>query len=863
MTKYRPEQTTFGAGELSPSLRGRSDVPEFRSGCLTLENSIATRFGGQFKRWGTRFEEAIVDAGNGSAGFYAPSRLIPWVVPGRGSFILVLRNDGKFHLYDAVAGAFVEATDPPGNGANFGVHHWGASDSVFTVHYTIQGGKVYFSGTDDGVEPAVAEYNRADVQPTAIPVTFRLHLEGSQSGAFPGLQTAGPRSGGRNRSVSLELFDITASTQIPSVVANKNFFPKQIDAQDIDHNTIWRVDGTYVQTLGRASKKILAVKLLHGPRSSTGPTLDWSGPWVKKTTIGGAELAETWDLTEIEPGVPITVGSKAKLSATGTVSTSVNLVGQILAPYSSVNGDDEWDHFFLVTKRITDEEYEVLVLYRLDGDVQWTQNCRRWGVEPQPDLAARVALTPSDVEGTITVTSSDPFFTSDMGVVFGTSAARIWLNGGLIELTTMVGTQTYNATVMERLDSTNPTTGWEVSWSRETGYPRAITSHQRRLVYGFDNTAHGSRSGSPDDWEKGVEADDPYEFEIVTDEQQNIAWLMSSTSLLVGTEYGEVTGDGQPLSPTSLNFNRQTAYGCGRIMPQQMVNSAVFTNQLRRAVRLMSLRENVARFEGPDLSDTAEHLFATDTIREFSYGRGDQDILYVVGDSGQLSTCTYRPENGVKSWCVWRGLTVRSATRLTFPDRDVVYFSVEREVNGQTVHYLESVDCGCNLMDSHVVTDAPPTSVISGLDHLEGEEVQVWADDEDFGNRTVSGGQIDIGPLDELPARVVVGLAYDWLFQPQRIPVISGSGSTSGEEHTVVRLLALFKDVDGVEVKSREGDFVDLESAYAEDSGEEPDWQDIYGVSAHEGDEMPILRQRSPLPVEILAVKPSIETADS
>jgi len=71
VSKASAIQTSFNAGELSPTLDGRVDIGKYASGCSILENFIPLVQGGARKRSGTRFVKEVKDSNN-------PSRLIPF-----------------------------------------------------------------------------------------------------------------------------------------------------------------------------------------------------------------------------------------------------------------------------------------------------------------------------------------------------------------------------------------------------------------------------------------------------------------------------------------------------------------------------------------------------------------------------------------------------------------------------------------------------------------------------------------------------------------------------------------------------------------------------------------------------------------
>ena len=62
MPKASVIQTSFNAGELSPTLDGRVDLAKYGSGCSKMENFIPLVQGGARKRSGTRFVKEVKDS---------------------------------------------------------------------------------------------------------------------------------------------------------------------------------------------------------------------------------------------------------------------------------------------------------------------------------------------------------------------------------------------------------------------------------------------------------------------------------------------------------------------------------------------------------------------------------------------------------------------------------------------------------------------------------------------------------------------------------------------------------------------------------------------------------------------------------
>jgi hypothetical protein len=105
---------------------------------------------------------------------------------------------------------------------------------------------------------------------------------------------------------------------------------------------------------------------------------------------------------------------------------------------------------------------------------------------------------------------------------------------------------------------------------------------------------------------------------------------------------------------------------------------------------------------------------------------------------------------------------------------DRVYYVVNRQVDGNTVRYIEkwALESECQggtinkCVDAHVlgtITDGTMT----GLTHLEGLEVSVWVNGKDIGVATVASGQIT--GLSEDGSNACVGIPYTARFKSTKL----------------------------------------------------------------------------------------------
>jgi hypothetical protein len=139
---------------------------------------------------------------------------------------------------------------------------------------------------------------------------------------------------------------------------------------------------------------------------------------------------------------------------------------------------------------------------------------------------------------------------------------------------------------------------------------------------------------------------------------------------------------------------------------------------------------------------------------------------------------------------------------------DKVYYLIKRTIDGGTVRYVErwALESECRgstfnkQADSYVTgTNGPASATISGLTHLEGEDVIVWADGKDFSplvsgvptTFTVTGGAITLG---ETVTDYVVGLYYNAAFKSMKLAQVTQAGATLNQKRIIDHLGLVLAD---------------------------------------------------------------------
>lgn len=368
----------------------------------------------------------------------------------------------------------------------------------------------------------------------------------------------------------------------------------------------------------------------------------------------------------------------------------------------------------------------------------------------------KVNITPSGTSGTITITAASQIFNpSSVG-------SMIRIHNGQATVSEYVSETSVTATVTKKLSSTSSTNDWlESAFSPQRGWPNSVTFHQNRLVFGgsksLPNRLWFSKSGDLFNFDTGTGLDDEaIEFGILSDQVNEIKSLVTARHLLVFTTGGEWMVSANTLTPTNIQLSRQTSTGsydkCS-LYPRQIDGATVFVSQSGHQLREFLYTDTEQAYQSKDLTLMSGDIISNPVDNDFSK---DECVLYIVLEDGTVSCLTsYRTEE-VTAWSKFK--TEGKFLSVVVLGSEI-YFCTERK-NGYFIEKMSDdfyADCAIKL---HSET---PQKEWSGLDHLEGQEVSVLADDFSVGKHTVENGSINL--LEEA-TELIVGLPYEHIIEP-------------------------------------------------------------------------------------------------
>jgi hypothetical protein len=383
---------------------------------------------------------------------------------------------------------------------------------------------------------------------------------------------------------------------------------------------------------------------------------------------------------------------------------------------------------------------------------------------------------------------------------------------GLVRITGFTSATSVTARVLKSLGGTGATSQWrEGAFSAVQGYPAAVALHDSRIIYAGTgsnpSSLWGSYSNDFQNFRQGAYDADSWFFTLASTTGGQIQWLVSKSALLIGTTLDEwsmqASDQTRPITPTNVNVRQQSHYGSSPLGAQIINDTVLYIQRMNRKIRELIYTWASESWVSNDITALAEHTTRTGIV-ENAYQRVPDAILWFVRGDGQLVSMTYEREQQVVGFArhITDGVVESVATINGTNAEDEVWLLVRRTINGATVRYVERLKLGLRdaldtadksnwwYVDSGVLrTYGTPTATITGLSHLEGKAVSVWADNAVgsliVSQPTVVGGQITL----QIPAsRVLVGLPFTSTLVPQRVDTNLQDGTSQGRRMRIPRM---------------------------------------------------------------------------
>lgn len=367
-------------------------------------------------------------------------------------------------------------------------------------------------------------------------------------------------------------------------------------------------------------------------------------------------------------------------------------------------------------------------------------------------------------------------------------------------------------------------TRWRLgSWSDTTGYARGGTFFEQRLwafasndqpqsfwasnTGDFENMApDSSNADNSDQWDGTVQDDDALDFTLSADNVNAIQWMSAGeATLAIGTLGGEwaPSSAGAVITPADITVRRATTHGSARVQPLRVGRVVLFLQRALRKIWELGFSFEADGLDAFDMTRLAYHVTRGGVV-EMAFQEEPHSLVWTVRSDGVLPTMTFRRDEDVVGWArhiiggsfgagnaVVESIAVipgnngvgqiKDSTK-----RDEIWLTVKRTINGATARYVEFIEGDYEegddpedsyYADSLITYDDVPATVMTKLDHLEGEEIAIWADGGVQASKTVVAGSIT---LDTAASVVQMGLPYTHTIKTLKLEGGSASGTSVG-----------------------------------------------------------------------------------
>ncbi len=378
---------------------------------------------------------------------------------------------------------------------------------------------------------------------------------------------------------------------------------------------------------------------------------------------------------------------------------------------------------------------------------------------------------------------------------------------GVVLITTYSSGTSVGGAVLVDLGGTTATDDWsEGIWSDFRGWPNATLLYEGRLWWVGKNWVVGSVSDAYESFDDQVEGDSaPIIRTIGSGPVDTISWVLGLQRMILGAQSSEIsvrsnTFD-EPLTATNFNMKDASTQGSANVDAIKVDTFGLFV-QLAGS-RIYELLYDVQKYDygSRELTILCPEIGSPGIIG-LAVQRQPDPRVHAWKSDGTVAMALFNPAEDLRCLIdITAAPTVAGASSiedifvLPRTEEDAVYYVVKRTINGGTKRFLEKwsklSECVGGTQnkqsDAFVSGTQAASSTITGLSHLEGETVVVWANGKSLSAAsgalltfTVTSGQIT--GLTHLGSTIlvtsyVVGLSYTAQFKSSKLAYAAALGT--------------------------------------------------------------------------------------
>lgn len=349
-----------------------------------------------------------------------------------------------------------------------------------------------------------------------------------------------------------------------------------------------------------------------------------------------------------------------------------------------------------------------------------------------------------------------------------------------------------------------------------TTLPSVVAFHEQRAI--FAATGDDQQSF----WASGLagfgyfkasvppQDDQAFTYQLSSKKRSSIRHILALRDLLFFTNNGVhrvYSNTGEAFSPTTVSAIEVSAHGAAQyVRPQEAGNAILFPVDRGYHLHEMKYDGSGEGYIDADLSLIAPHLIDGYYWVKTDFQRSPFQVWWGLRSDGVLVGLTYVGEQQVHAWFTYTlpGAVIQTFAVVPEGQYDALYVQTKRIIDGTQVYYIERLHDPLRpaeekedgfFLDCGITYSGDATDTITGLDHLEGEEVYALANGQPMGPFTVDSGQITI---DEEATLVHVGKLY--AAELETVPLAYAvEGEGMGDQKNVAAVHLRLKRSDGIE----------------------------------------------------------------
>jgi len=205
---------------------------------------------------------------------------------------------------------------------------------------------------------------------------------------------------------------------------------------------------------------------------------------------------------------------------------------------------------------------------------------------------------------------------------------------------------------------------------------------------------------------------------------------------------------------------------------------------------------------------------------------------------------------------------VKSVTSINEPTENQVWIIVERRINGSKVQFVEYLDSSISMDACLTALVNDGSTTVTGLNHLEGETVQLLIGDAVYPNKTVSSGQVTVTiPSGAAYKTIEIGLGYSSKIKTLRVEAGSQAGTAQGRKKRYNEVMVRLHKTVGITINGDQLPFRTSATPIGQDIPEFTGDKRVMNLG-WDRDGQIVIEQTQPLPMTVLGITGTLMVID-